>query len=73
MKSQYSANLVYNIIFELCKYSGCAFNLFVYFVNQGMAGGKILAEAIRDAIRYCIEHDIMREFLEENGVRCRTC
>lgn len=43
------------------------YSLFVYFVNQGMAGGKTLAEAIRDAIRYCIEHDIMREFLEENG------
>ncbi len=43
------------------------YSLFIHFVNQGAAAGKPLAEAIKDAIRYCIEHDIMREFLEENG------
>ncbi|MBQ2013780.1 MAG: Rpn family recombination-promoting nuclease/putative transposase [Peptococcaceae bacterium] len=43
------------------------YSLFVHLVNQGRTGGKPLAKAIRDAIRYCIEHDIMRKFLEENG------
>ena len=36
-------------------------------MNQGRTGGKPLAKAIRDAIRYCIEHDIMRKFLKKNG------
>ena len=43
------------------------YSLFVHKVNQNYAAGKPLAEAIKEAISYCIEHDIMREFLEENG------
>ena len=43
------------------------YSLFVHKVNQNYAAGKPLTEAIKEAISYCIEHDIMREFLEENG------
>ena len=43
------------------------YSLFIHHVNEGRTAGKELEDAIREAILYCIEHDIMSEFLRENG------
>ncbi|MBQ7479314.1 MAG: Rpn family recombination-promoting nuclease/putative transposase [Selenomonadaceae bacterium] len=39
------------------------YSFFVYDVRQRMASGEMLANAVRSSIEYCIDHDIMKEFL----------
>lgn len=43
------------------------YSLFVHQVREAVKQGTIFEEAVKQAIRYCINHDIMKEFLMENG------
>ena len=43
------------------------YSMFVHFVNEEREKGATLEEAINRAVRYCIGHDIMREFLQKHG------
>ena len=43
------------------------YSLFVCLVNRERNAGATLEEAINSAVRYCIGHDIMREFLQKHG------
>jgi hypothetical protein len=40
---------------------------FIGKIKENLADGLVLEEAIQDAIEYGINHDIMKEFLEQNG------
>jgi hypothetical protein len=40
---------------------------FISRVRGNRAGGAALGAALREAIRYCVDHGIMREYLEANG------
>ena len=40
---------------------------FIGKIKENLANGMTLEEAIRQAMEYGIEHDIMKEFLEQNG------
>ena len=43
------------------------YSLFVHMVNVGISEGLAFGEAVTKAIRYCIAHDIMGEFLSKHG------
>ncbi len=43
------------------------YSLFVHQVNQELASGAAFSQAVTNAIRYCIAHDVMGEFLSQNG------
>ena len=43
------------------------YSLFVHQVNMELASGTAFSQAVANAIRYCIAHDVMREFLSQNG------
>ena len=43
------------------------YSLFVHQVNMELASGVAFSQAVTNAIRYCIAHDVMREFLSQNG------
>ncbi len=43
------------------------YSLFVHMVNVGIREGLAFGEAVTKAIRYCIAHDIMGEFLSKHG------
>ena len=43
------------------------YSLFVHMVNVGIGEGLAFGEAVTKAIRYCIAHDIMGEFLSKHG------
>ena len=43
------------------------YSRFIGKIKENLNDGLVLEEAIRQAIEYGIEHDIMREFLEANG------
>ena len=43
------------------------YSRFIGKIKENLADGLSLEEAIRQAIEYGIEHDIMKEFLEQNG------
>ena len=43
------------------------YSLFVHMVNVGIREGLAVGEAVTKAIRYCIAHDIMGEFLSKHG------
>ena len=43
------------------------YSLFVHMVNVGISEGLAFGEAVTRAIRYCIAHDIMGEFLSKHG------
>ena len=43
------------------------YSLFVHMVNMGISEGLAFGEAVTKAIRYCIAHDIMGEFLSKHG------
>lgn len=43
------------------------YSLFVHQVNEELSRGQELGEAIRDAIMFCVQNDIMKEFLQEHG------
>ena len=40
------------------------YSFFVHRVNDNQKRGMTLDEAVREAIKYCIEHDVMKGFLE---------
>ena len=40
---------------------------FIGKIKENLADGLVLEEAIQNAIEYGINHDIMKEFLEQNG------
>jgi hypothetical protein len=40
---------------------------FISKVRENRANGAELGEALREAILYCVDHEIMREFLESHG------
>ena len=43
------------------------YSRFIGRIKSNLAGGLTLEEAVKQAIEYGIEHDIMREFLETHG------
>ena len=43
------------------------YSLFVHMVNVGISEGLAFGDAVTKAIRYCIAHDIMGEFLSKHG------
>ena len=43
------------------------YSLFVHMVNVRISEGLAFGEAVTKAIRYCIAHDIMGEFLSKHG------
>ena len=43
------------------------YSLFVHQVNMELASGVAFSQAVANAIRYCIAHDVMGEFLSQNG------
>ena len=43
------------------------YSLFVHMVNMGISEGLAFGDAVTKAIRYCIAHDIMGEFLSKHG------
>lgn len=43
------------------------YSLFVHQVNIGLNNGFPFGEAVMQAIRYCITHNIMKEYLHQNG------
>jgi len=43
------------------------YSLFVHQVNMELASGVAFSQAVTNAIRYCIAHDVMGEFLSQNG------
>jgi predicted transposase/invertase (TIGR01784 family) len=43
------------------------YSLFIHAVKQEQAAGQDFSDAVRNAIRYCIAHDIMKEFLSQHG------
>ena len=42
------------------------YSFFVYDVRRRIGAGDVLKEAIQNSIEYCIEHDIMKNYLIEN-------
>ncbi len=42
--------------------------IFVSLVREKYAEGQDLSRAIKDTIRYCQQHDILKEFLEASGM-----
>ena len=48
------------------------YSLFIHAINQEYTAGKPLTDAIKEAISYCIEHDIMGKFLQKNGSEVRN-
>ena len=44
-----------------------SYSAFVGKVKEYRKGGKGNEESIKAAIKYCVEHDILRDFLEENA------
>ena len=42
------------------------YSFFIDRIKKNIAAGMERVQAIREAMRYCEEHDIMREFLEEH-------
>jgi len=48
------------------------YSMFVYQVETGVKQGLTREEAIKRAVDYCIDHDVMREFLEENASEVRN-
>ena len=40
--------------------------MFIQYVKVNMARGMEREAAIREAVRYCIEHDVMKDFLIEH-------
>jgi hypothetical protein len=49
------------------------YTAFVARVRGNRAGGMTLADAVREAIQYCIGHDIMREFLQKERTEVEIC
>ena len=43
------------------------YSQFIGKIKDNLADGLTLEESIKQTIEYCIEHDIMKEFLEANG------
>ena len=43
------------------------YSLFIAQVNGELAAGYPFGEAVTRAIRYCMAHDIMKEYLRKNG------
>lgn len=43
------------------------YSFFLNRIKANIAGGMECVQAIREAMRYCMEHDIMKEFLQEHG------
>lgn len=43
------------------------YSLFVFKVREEIDAGKPLEKAIQSAIRFCVENDIMQEFLSDHG------
>lgn len=42
------------------------YSFFLNRIKANIAGGMERVQAIREAMRYCMEHDIMKEFLQEH-------
>ena len=53
-------------IIEKCSYLH-DYSFFVNKVKEGKANGLTTEEAIREAVRYCIDRGIMRDYLKENA------
>jgi len=47
------------------------YSQFIAKVNEGLAAGMDLTQAIEAAIKYCLEHNIMAEYLEKHGTEVR--
>ena len=62
-------NINYEINSELVQNSKSLseYSRFIGKIKENITDGLMLDEAIKQAIEYGIEHDIMREFLEQNG------
>jgi len=43
------------------------YSIFISKVRESMEKNKDLLKAIREAVKYCQEHDILREYLERHG------
>lgn len=43
------------------------YSIFVDKVKEGIGDGLSLDEAIKNAVKYCIENNVMKEYLEENA------
>ena len=43
------------------------YSQFIGKIKDNLADGLTLEESIKQTIEYCIEHNIMKEFLEANG------
>ena len=42
------------------------YSFFLNCIKTNIAGGMERVQAIREAMRYCMEHDVMKEFLQEH-------
>ena len=42
------------------------YSFFLNCIKTNIAGGMERVRAIREAMRYCMEHDVMKEFLQEH-------
>ena len=42
------------------------YSFFLNCIKTNIAGGMERVRAIREAVRYCMEHDVMKEFLQEH-------
>ena len=62
-------NINYEVNAEIVKRSKslAEYSRFIGLIKANLADGLTLAEAIRQAIEYGVEHDIMKEFLETHG------
>ncbi|MBR3624163.1 MAG: Rpn family recombination-promoting nuclease/putative transposase [Selenomonadaceae bacterium] len=53
-------------LMKKCKYLN-EYSFFVNRVKKGKATGLPTDDAIKEAVKYCIAHDVMKKYLEENA------
>ena len=53
-------------LMKKCKYLN-EYSFFVDRVKKGKATGLSLDNAVKAAVKYCMEHNVMKEYLEENA------